>query len=95
MIPIASNKSTTIQIIKGKNIGRSIRHQLDIDHVDIGSAFTWNARTTIIAIDNNTHGKDNPPRFIDHLSGLTSILKIYKSRNLKGGQMSILILLSL
>lgn len=42
----------------GKNAGRSIKNQLHADQLDIGSAFVWNARIAMIAIDNIVLGHE-------------------------------------
>lgn len=51
----------------GINIGHSIKHQLHIDQLDIGSALVWNARTNMIAIDSIVLDNGKHPKLYDDI----------------------------
>ena len=65
--------------------GSSIKNQLPIDHVSIGAALGWNARTAIMAIDSNTPEIGKHPHEIDVLLLFLSIEILYSLRILANG----------
>ena len=70
-----SDKTITIsQMTNGSIVGNSIKHQLNTDQLDIGSAFCWNARIAMIAIDNIVVGQEKHPKLNEYLP--TSPIKI-------------------